>query len=56
MLDAAFDNEGGGSYQFHENFPARYIADLTQPSEAEAQAESRGRLRQRHRGRVRAAR
>ena len=21
--------QGGGSYQFHENFPARYIADLT---------------------------
>src|SRR5215468_4258685 len=30
VLGAAFKNEaGGGSYQFHENFPARYIADLT---------------------------
>ncbi len=24
-----FKNKVGGSYQFHENFPARYIADLT---------------------------
>ena len=29
VLDAAFSNRAGGSYQFHENFPARYIADLT---------------------------
>jgi phosphomannomutase/phosphoglucomutase len=29
VLGAAFDLPGGGSYQFHENFPARYIADLT---------------------------
>src|SRR5215472_10439521 len=30
VLGAAFNNDaGGGSYQFHENFPARYIADLT---------------------------
>jgi phosphomannomutase/phosphoglucomutase len=29
VLDAAFDNAGGGSYRFHENYPARYIADLT---------------------------
>ena len=29
VLNAAFDNRPGGSYQFHENFPARYIADLT---------------------------
>src|ERR1700743_1557604 len=29
VLDAEFDNKVGGSYQFHENFPARYIADLT---------------------------
>ncbi len=28
VLDAAFVS-GAGSYQFHENFPARYIADLT---------------------------
>jgi phosphomannomutase/phosphoglucomutase len=28
VLNAAFVN-GAGSYQFHENFPARYIADLT---------------------------
>src|SRR6201990_1485898 len=30
VLNADFDNRVGGSYQFHENFPARYIADLTQ--------------------------
>src|ERR1700688_3079540 len=29
VLRAHFDNKAGGSYQFHENFPARYIADLT---------------------------
>ena len=29
VLDAAFKLAGGGSYQFVENFPARYIADLT---------------------------
>src|ERR687898_804326 len=26
---AKFENKAGGAYQFHENFPARYIADLT---------------------------
>src|SRR3954462_13881693 len=29
VLNADFSNKAGGSYQFHENFPARYIADLT---------------------------
>ena len=29
VLNAQFRNKAGGSYQFHENFPARYIADLT---------------------------
>jgi phosphomannomutase / phosphoglucomutase len=29
VLNAKFANGSGGSYQFHENFPARYIADLT---------------------------
>src|SRR6266404_794508 len=29
VLDARFDNKGGGSFHFVENFPARYIADLT---------------------------
>src|SRR5260370_11841631 len=29
VLNADFRNKVGGSYQFHENFPARYIADLT---------------------------
>src|SRR5260370_40259799 len=28
-LNADFKNKAGGSYQFHENFPARYIPDLT---------------------------
>lgn len=29
VLNAKFDLKGGGSYHFVENFPARYIADLT---------------------------
>ncbi|MFI5408553.1 phosphomannomutase/phosphoglucomutase [Kaistia sp. UC242_56] len=29
VLTAAFDLRGGGAYLFHENFPARYLADLT---------------------------
>jgi phosphomannomutase/phosphoglucomutase len=29
VLGAAFVNKPGASYRFHENFPARYIADLT---------------------------
>src|SRR3954465_8472398 len=29
VLNAEFNNKPGGSYQFHENLPARYIADLT---------------------------
>src|SRR5258707_6077673 len=29
VLGARFDLKGGGSYRFVENFPARYIADLT---------------------------
>src|SRR6202043_493132 len=29
VLGAKFDLRGGGSYQFVANFPARYIADLT---------------------------
>src|SRR5437667_7417222 len=29
VLGASFDLRGGGSYEFVENFPARYIADLT---------------------------
>src|SRR6266487_1094470 len=29
VLNSAFNNKVGGSYQFHENFPTRYIADLT---------------------------
>src|SRR2546426_430451 len=29
VLNAEFKNKAGGSYHFHENFPARYIADLT---------------------------
>lgn len=29
VLTAAFDLRGGGSYVFHENFPARYLADMT---------------------------
>jgi len=29
VLGARFDARGGGEFVFHENFPARYIADLT---------------------------
>src|SRR5213076_2446578 len=29
VLNAEFNNKDGGSYQFHENFRARYLADLT---------------------------
>ncbi len=29
VLASAFDLSGGGSYVFHENFPATYIGDLT---------------------------
>ncbi|WP_019403697.1 phosphomannomutase/phosphoglucomutase [Chelatococcus sp. GW1] len=29
VLSASFDLTGGGAYEFIENFPARYIADLT---------------------------
>jgi len=29
VLDARFDAAGGGSYAFVEDFPARYVADLT---------------------------
>ena len=29
VLGAKFDARGGGSFVFHENFPERYIADLT---------------------------
>src|SRR5689334_22317561 len=29
VLGAKFDTKGGGSYEFVENFPERYIADLT---------------------------
>ena len=29
VLNARFEMPGGGSYDFVENFPARYIADLT---------------------------
>src|SRR5580765_1241594 len=32
VLNADFNNKAGGSYQFHENYPARYIADLTKRS------------------------
>jgi phosphomannomutase/phosphoglucomutase len=32
VLEARFDMRGGGSYDFVENFPARYIADLTRRS------------------------
>src|SRR5437016_13139001 len=33
VLGARLDARGGGSYEFHENFPARYIADLNRRPE-----------------------
>jgi hypothetical protein len=35
VLNADFKNRAGGSYEFHENFPARYIADLTKRKRCE---------------------
>ncbi|MCE3256153.1 MAG: phosphoglucomutase/phosphomannomutase [Nitrobacter vulgaris] len=32
VLGAAFATRAGGSYEFHDSFPARYIADLTKRS------------------------
>ena len=56
VLNARFDLRGGGAYEFVENFPERYIADLTNRPKAQAQAQGCVRLRQRHRRRVCAAR
>ena len=55
VLNADFKNKVGGSYQFHENFPARYIADLTRRPKLKRKLKVGGRLRQRHRRRVRTA-
>ncbi len=55
VLTAQFKLRSGGAYAFVENFPARYIADLTKTAEAQAAPQGRVRLRQRHRGRLRAA-
>ena len=55
VLGGRFEFKPGGGYVFVENFPDRYIADLTKRREDQAQAESRRRLRQRHRRRLRAA-
>ena len=56
VLGAAFKPKAGGTYDFIEGFPERYIADLTKPAEDQAQAQGGVRLRQRHRRRVLAAR
>jgi len=55
VLDADFKNKVGGSYQFHENFPARYIGRPHQAPKLKRKAEGGGRLRQRDRGSIRAA-
>ena len=52
VLGAKFELKSGGGYAFVENFPERYIADLTKRLEAQAQAEGGRRLRQRHRRRL----
>ena len=45
-------SKGGGSYAFVENFPERYIADLTKRPKLKRQLQGGVRLRQRHRRRV----
>ena len=55
VLGAKFDLPGGGSYRFVENFPARYIADLTDRPKLRRSAQGGGGVRQRHRGRILAA-
>ena len=41
VLGGAYQDTPGGAYEFVENFPARYIADLTNAAEAQAPAEGR---------------
>ena len=55
VLGAKFDLDGGGAYEFVENFPERYIADLTNRPKLKRPLKVVGGLRQRHRRRVRAA-
>ena len=55
VLGGQFELEGGGAYEFVENFPARYIADLTDRPKLKRQPQGGLRLRQRHGRRVRAA-
>ena len=55
MLNGAVQIAGGGAYDFVENFPARYIADLTKRPKLKRQPQGGVRLRQRHGRRVRAA-
>ena len=56
VLNARFDARGGGEFVFHENFPERYIADLTKRPKLKRHLKVVVRLRQRHRRRVCAAR
>ena len=55
VLNGRFKIKAGGAYEFVENFPARYIADLTDRPKLKRQPQGRVRLRQRHRRRIRAA-
>ena len=55
VLDGEFGSLAGGGYDFVADFPARYLADLTDAAEIRAQDEGGRRLRQRHRRRLRAA-
>ena len=48
VIGGDYGPEPGGTYEFVPDFPARYIADLTQPSEVPPPDEGRRRLRQRH--------
>ena len=54
VLNGRFKMRAGGAYAFVENFPEKYIADLTDRPEVQASPQSGLRLRQRHRRRVRA--
>jgi phosphomannomutase/phosphoglucomutase len=55
VLGAEFKQQGRRLLSVHENFPARYIADLTKRPKLKRKLKVVVRLRQRHRRRVRAA-
>ena len=54
VLGGRYKMREGGAYTFVENFPARYIADLTKRPKLKRRLKVDVRLRQRHRRRIRA--